>query len=1404
MAEEGIETEDAKRLSKRHRIARGLLYTVSGLMALVALLLLALDTPPGRRFIIDRIEELEPANGLRIRIGRIDGSIYSNMTISDLRLYDPEGLFFEAPEMSVQWDPFAFPLVGRLHIDALRSPLAILHKPPELIPPEEERPFLPDFDIFVGVLEFERLRLDEPVLGTAYTLSLGGNVNIRRGRAEGLLRAAAPDEGDRMVLAFDAEPDGERFAAALRARTPEDGIVAGLTGIARPLDMAVAGDGSWQDWSGYALVDSGDIRAVDLSLEAQDGDFELAGLVRSNGLLDGGTLLAMTAPETDVSAQGTFAEDRLNGSFALVSSSARVDGRGLVDFGRSLFEGLAVDMRLLRPESLVESMSGSDIRLAFGVNGPFESANYRYQLTAPRIAFDDTGFEAVRVTGQGRLGDRPFILPVSARIGRVTGLGEVEQGIMNNSALDGQLAIGGGEVVGRDLRLRSDRARGVVSVLYQLDSGNYLAGVDATVDGYRVAGLGTFDVRGDVEVRPAPGGSFAVAGRAGGQARSIDIGFFETLMGGMPRFDANVRYDRGGLEFTDSRLAAPAMEFGGRVAIDGDGQLTVSGSGRQAQYGAFEVEAAGPAARPRVELALEEPVPAAGVSNVAMVLEPSQLGYAIDARGDSVAGPFTADAALLLPQDRNAALAVERLDVSDTVTRGRIEFVEGAMVGSLELEGSGLQGDIELLERDGEQVVAVDMTGENARIGGEIDSTAREIMLDLEWRPQAERLTLRADFALTGFRRRDFSLANLEGTAGIVDGSGTVDADLAGARGRNFEFSAHADIAPDQYAVNGSGSFRGAPIELSELVLRREEEGWVVPTSTLRYRDGSASVAARFGGPRAEISATMDDLPLSLVDIFYPDTGLGGRASGTLEYIREIDETVPTVTASLGLRSLTRQGFAVRPRPVNLGINARLADRRLAMRAIMESDGEEILRAQARLDPISGEGNLGDLIAAAPLFAELRYGGPAETLWQLTGIETLSLSGGLFAGVDVSGTLDTPRVEGTVETRGGRIESALTGTVIEGIDTRGTFEQAVLDFPDLRGTTPGGGSVSGRARFDLGLATGLGMDIAVEADRAWLLRRDDISARVSGPLTIELRAPPGTAAGTDAARPEGTIAGEFDVIEGTFMLGRATPSVVIPELNVTEINQRIDLPDPREAAILWTLDIDADARNRFMVRGLGLDSEWAADLEVSGSVESFGIFGDMTLQRGTYQFAGRTFDLERGRIEFYGNQPIDPSLDIVAGASAEGLDATITIGGTGNSPDISFASSPALPESEILSRLLFGTSVTDLTAPEAIQLAAALASLRGGGGGLNPINSVRDAIGLDRLRIVPADPAEDRGTAVAAGVYVTRNLYVEVITDGEGYSATELEFRITRWLSLLGSISTIGRADANLQISRDY
>jgi translocation and assembly module TamB len=231
--------------------------------------------------------------------------------------------------------------------------------------------------------------------------------------------------------------------------------------------------------------------------------------------------------------------------------------------------------------------------------------------------------------------------------------------------------------------------------------------------------------------------------------------------------------------------------------------------------------------------------------------------------------------------------------------------------------------------------------------------------------------------------------------------------------------------------------------------------------------------------------------------------------------------------------------------------------------------------------------------------------------------------------------------------------------------------------------------------------------------------------------------------------------------------------------------------------------IDAVGANRIDVHGMGLESEWQTDVHLRGDTSTPQIFGSADVVRGSYEFAGKRFDLTRGRIRFNGETPIDPQLDIVATGDANDISATITIGGSSQRPQISFASVPALPEEELLSRILFGSSITQISAPEAVQLASALAALRGGGG-LDPINKLRGAIGLDRLRVLSADPTIGRGTALAVGKYLGRRFYIELVTDGHGYNATSIEFRLTRWLSLLGTVSTLYDESISLKYSKDY
>ena len=76
-----------------------------------------------------------------------------------------------------------------------------------------------------------------------------------------------------------------------------------------------------------------------------------------------------------------------------------------------------------------------------------------------------------------------------------------------------------------------------------------------------------------------------------------------------------------------------------------------------------------------------------------------------------------------------------------------------------------------------------------------------------------------------------------------------------------------------------------------------------------------------------------------------------------------------------------------------------------------------------------------------------------------------------------------------------------------------------------------------------------------------------------------------------------------------------------------------------DAPAPWTLDIKVRARNGLMVSGLGLSSEWTAQVQIAGTPTNPAITGRADLVRGEYEFAGRTFDLDRGAIDGCGTAP---------------------------------------------------------------------------------------------------------------------------------------------------------------------
>ena len=57
---------------------------------------------------------------------------------------------------------------------------------------------------------------------------------------------------------------------------------------------------------------------------------------------------------------------------------------------------------------------------------------------------------------------------------------------------------------------------------------------------------------------------------------------------------------------------------------------------------------------------------------------------------------------------------------------------------------------------------------------------------------------------------------------------------------------------------------------------------------------------------------------------------------------------------------------------------------------------------------------------------------------------------------------------------------------------------------------------------------------------------------------------------------------------------------------------------------------------------------------------------------------------------------------------------------------------------------------------------------------------------------------------MAAGQYVGRNVYVELATDAQGYTATSIEIGLTRTLSVLSQVATLGGTAGSVRWKKDY
>ena len=1403
-------TEVTAVAASRRRWMKRLGWLLAALLAPLVLGAAFLSSPIGKRFVADQIAALEPDNGLRFRIGRIEGDIYGAARLRDVVVSDPKGVFLTIPEVTLDWRPLAF-LWSGLDIREVTTQRGVLSRLPELNPGDPDAPLLPDFDIRIDRLTIANLVLAEGLATErAEKLNLTASALILKRRA--LINATASfGADDRLALMLDAEPDGDRFDMGLDYVAPAGGVLAGLTGLAEGYAVRIAGEGTWSNWRGHALATRWPPAAVGapeqdrvagFRLTNHAGRFGVLGEVRAP--LDQDSLPGRALGRSTALAASFLLEDRLvAGRAAVVSEALDLRLAGGVDLKASNVERLVLRAALRDPALLGPEVELEQARFVAGITGRFSDLALDHQLAIARVGAGEIEVRDLRQAGMARYTRGKFTLPLALTAKAIT---------TGNPQIDPRLieARLNARVTYEDGKLAADEARFAVpglatnfSLRGDVPAGTYALAGPISFSGLRIEGAGEVNGEAKILAKFGPSIPWSLRANLAGRLSRIGNATIVNLAGPEVRFKGALGLGAGEPiiirdgEITSARLAA---RLDSRVVPGSDGaRTTIAGRGRQAQYGPFTIDAELASDGPRAVLVLADPLPAAGLTDVRIALAPAQDGFAIDLAGGSLLGPFTGNIGLVLPEDGPTRIAVNEFNIFRTRITGALELGEAAVDGRLALAGGGVNGTVGLAPASGgAQGFTLDLKARDARFGGDTPIAIGRADITATGRFDEAGSFINGVLAGSGFEYGALRIANFDGRVGLSNGEGKAVLAIAGRRSDRFALKLDVDIAPRRIALLARGDYAGAAIRMPRraVLTRAEPEGWSLAPAQIGYGGGFAIVEGAFGASETSASVKLSRMPLRLLDLAGSELGFGGRLSGVVTYGQR-EFAPPTGAARIRVDGFTRAGLVLSSQPINVVAVADLTPAGLSAGARLLENGQRLGQVKARITKLPGRGDFATRLMRGTLEADLAYDGPAESLWRLAGIETFDITGPLGVNASARGTLTNPRLTGSIASDNLRVQSAVSGTDITGATARGRFAGSRLEITRFSGTTARNGSIVGSGTIDLANMSaerGPRIDLRAAATNARLINAAGLDARLTGPLRIV----------SDGVG--GTIAGRVRIDRASWRLAAAAEDYALPAIATREVGRQGGAVTAQRASRTdsWRYLVNASAPSRIRVEGMGLDSEWGIDIALRGTVDDPRIGGTATMVRGEYTFAGTEFELTRGRIVFDQSGPINPQLDITAETNRSGTQVGIGITGNAMAPMIAFSSTPPLPDEEILSRLLFGGPATSLSATDALQLAAALASLQGGGGGLDPIGSLRSSIGLDQLRIIAADPIIGRETGVALGKNLTRKLYVELITDGRDYNATQVEYRITNWLVLLGLVSTIGRDSVLAQVRKDY
>jgi hypothetical protein len=371
------------------------------------------------------------------------------------------------------------------------------------------------------------------------------------------------------------------------------------------------------------------------------------------------------------------------------------------------------------------------------------------------------------------------------------------------------------------------------------------------------------------------------------------------------------------------------------------------------------------------------------------------------------------------------------------------------------------------------------------------------------------------------------------------------------------------------------------------------------------------------------------------------------------------------------------------------------------------------------------------------------------------------LEGDCQCDIRFSNTLNRPNLSGFCSFKNGFYQNYYSGTELKDITADWQAEKDTLYLRSLTAQdAPGKGSFTAQGQIAVRPEDLFPFRFDVEFSHLNFVQIDLVTAEANGKIHIE------------GNRTSAVAKGSIDVVNSELTIPDHIART-LPDLQVTYKNATHPVAPPD--AIVYKpyplfLDLHVATPEKIVIAGKGLHSQWMGDFDIGGTYSSITAKGNLELSTGEFVFAGRTFKLSEGSLSFSGKEHEMPYLNIAGSIDQKGVKVTARMKGPLNNPQITFQSVPPLPLSSIMSYLLFGQNIGEITGFQALQLATSIASLAGQGPDI--LESTRKALGVDRLRII-ANPTEEGGETIAiqVGTYVTEGVIVSFSQGAEDSSS---------------------------------